>query len=183
VVGQAAGRRRGYGASSLDGVEDEGLIGAEMGKPGARNDGRAGALVAVCWTAAFGRHPLRARDLRRQPWPDHDPSRVAVEHGSGDFVRHAWHGHAELPDSVAGLPSAGRGALLARRFRRSRSGLDRTADRQEPGSGSARTGTSCKTLHPGTRDRMRFVSKAQTRSSPARFGAPALRALLFARSC
>ena len=148
-----------------------------MGKPGVRNDGRAGAPLPVCWTAALGRHPLRARGFRRQPLPDHDPSRGAVERGSGDFARRAWRGHAELPDSVAGLPSAGRGAVPARRLRRSRSGLDRIADRQEPGSGSAHTGTSCKMPHPGTRDRMRFVSKAHTRSSLARFGAPALRAL------
>jgi hypothetical protein len=133
--------------------------------------------VAVCWTAVLGRQALRVRDLRHQPWPDHDPSRGAVEHGSGDFVRHAWRGHAGWPDSVAELPSAGHGAFLARRLRRSRSGPDRTADKQELGSGSARTGTSCKTLHRGTRDRMRFVAKAHTRSSPARLAAPALRAL------
>src|SRR5205823_121206 len=82
----------------------------------------------------------------------------------------AWHDHAELPDSVAELPFAGRGALLARRFRRSRPGLDRTADRQEPGSGSARTETSCKMFHRGMRDRMRFASKSHIRSGPARFG-------------
>ena len=126
--------------------------------------------MVVRWTAVLGRQALRVRDLRHQPWPDHDPSRGAVEHGSGDFVRRAWRGHAGWPDSVAELPSAGHGAFLARRLRRSRSGLDRTADKQEPGSGSARTGTFCKTLDRGTRDRMRFVAKAHSRSSPARFG-------------
>jgi hypothetical protein len=170
VVGYAVGRRGRYGASALDGVGDEALTGAETEKPADRNDGRAGALAAVRWTAVLDRHPLRVRDLRRQSWSDHDPSRGAVEHGSGDFVRHAWHGHVGSPDSVAALPPAGRGAFLARRFRRSRSGPDRIADSQEPGSGSARTGTSCKTLHLDTRDRMRFVAKAHTRSSSARFG-------------
>ena len=140
--------------------------------------------MAVCWTAVLGRQALRVRDLRHQPWPDHDPSRGAVEHGSGDFVRHAWRGHAGWPDSVAEPPSAGHGAFLSRRLRRSRSGPDRTADKQELGSGSARTGTSCKTLHRGTRDRMRFVAKAHTRSSPARFGGSSVAgSCSLARSC
>jgi hypothetical protein len=78
---------------------------------------------------------------------DHDPSRMALSHGNGDFGRRAWRDHVELPDSAAELPFACRGGLLVRRFRCNRSGRDRTPYRQEPESGSDHTETTCKTLH------------------------------------
>ena len=72
------------------------------------------------------------------------PIRTSVANLGQTMIRHAApsstvaaisfgmheHGHARSPDSVAELPSVGRGALLARRLRRSKSGLDRAADRQ-----------------------------------------------------
>jgi len=65
-----------------------------------------------------------------------------------------------------------RGGLLARRFRCSRYGLDRTAYRQGPESGSGHTETSCKTLHrqsethqPPAQRRFRRPPPAPIRSS------------------
>ena len=89
---------------------------------------------------------MRAKDPLCARYRDPDPSRIALWHGNGDFGRHAWRDHAELPDSVAELPFGGRAGLLVRRFRRSRSDLDRTAYRQRPESGSEHTETSCKKL-------------------------------------
>src|SRR6202795_3632113 len=113
------------------------------------NDDRA--MVATSrWRAAASsrrRHPMRAKDPLCARYRDPDPSRIALWHGNGDFGRHAWRDHAELPDSVAELPFGGRAGLLARRFRRSRSDLDRTAYRRGPESGSEHTETSCNTLH------------------------------------
>jgi hypothetical protein len=90
---------------------------------------------------------MRAKDPLCDLYRDPDPSRIVLWHGNGDFGRHAWRDHAELPDSVAELPFGGRAELLARRFRNSRSDLDRTAYRQGPESDSEHTETSCNTLH------------------------------------
>jgi hypothetical protein len=121
-----------------------------MPKPSAGNDDRAIVLATFCWTTVHSRPrrlPIRAKDPLWARWRDHDPSRIALWHGNSDFGRRAWRDHAELPDSVAELPFGCRGGLVARRFRCSRSGLDRTACRQGPESGSEHTETSCKTLH------------------------------------
>ena len=120
-----------------------------MPRPSADNDDRA--MVATSrWRSAGSRrrrHPMRAKNPLCARYRDPDPSRIALWHGNGDFGRHAWRDHAELPDSVAELPFGGRAGLLARRFRRSRSDLDRTDYRQGPESGSEHTETSCNTLH------------------------------------
>jgi hypothetical protein len=120
-----------------------------MPRPSADNDDRA--MVATSrWRSAGSRrrrHPMRAKNPLCARYRDPDPSRIALWHGNGDFGRHAWRDHAELPDSVAELPFGGRAGLLARRFRRSRSDLDRTAYRRGPESGSEHTETSCNTLH------------------------------------
>jgi hypothetical protein len=121
-----------------------------MPKPSAGNDDRAIVLATFCWTTVHSRPrrlAIRAKDPLWARWRDHDPSRIALWHGNSDFGRRAWRDHAELPDSVAELPFGCRGGLVARRFRCSRSGLDRTACRQGPESGSEHTETSCKTLH------------------------------------
>jgi hypothetical protein len=97
---------------------------------------------------------MRVRNPLYAPRRDPDPSRIDFGHGIGDFVRRAGRDHEELPDNVAEPPVAGRGGLLARSFRCSRSDLDRTACKQELESGSERTGTSCKTLHRHTRQYM-----------------------------
>jgi len=162
-------RRSGHGDD-----QDEGLKGAPMPRRSADNDDRAIVVATSRWRSAGSRrrrHPMRAKDLLCARYRDPDPSRIALWHGNGDFGRHAWRDHAELPDSVAELPFVGRGGLLARRFRRSRSGLDHTANRQEPESGSERTETSCKKLHRHMRERRSDVSKARTSplSGPAIF--------------
>jgi hypothetical protein len=180
VGSQVGGRCRRSGHGD---VQDEGLRGAGTPKPTARNDDRTSVRVAFCETPTHSkrtRPPTRARDPLRALWRDHDPSRGAVGHDNGDFGRRAWRDHAELPDSVAELPFVGRGGLLARRFRRSRSGLDHTANRQEPESGSERTETSCKKLHRHMRERRSDVSKARTSplSGPAIFSAPSASLLL-----
>ena len=88
-------------------VEDEALKGAQMPKPSAGNDDRAIVVATFCWTTV----PLKApptSDSRKGPvfvrWRDHDPSRIALSHGNGDFGQRAWRDHAELPDSAAELP-------------------------------------------------------------------------------
>jgi hypothetical protein len=96
---------------------------------------------------ALRRPAIQAKGIHPAPWPDPDPSRGTVEHGSGDFARRAWHVPAELPDSGAELPFAARDGRFARMFRGSTFGLDRTADKRGPDSGSARTETSCKSRH------------------------------------
>jgi hypothetical protein len=63
-----------------------------------------------------------------------------------DVLQHTTKVDTPMPDSVAELPVVGRVGLLARRFRRSRSDLDRTACRQGPESGSEHTETFCKML-------------------------------------
>src|SRR5450755_4420820 len=121
-----------------------------MPRPSADNDDRAVVVATSRWRSAGSRrrrHPMRAKDPLCARYRDPDPSRIALWHGNGDFGRHAWRDHAELPDSVAELPFGGRAGLLVRRFRRSRSDLDRTAYRQGPESGSEHTETSCNTLH------------------------------------
>jgi hypothetical protein len=121
-----------------------------MPKLSASNDGRASVLATFCRMPVQltpRRLPIRAKSPLFSLWRDYDPSRIALWHGNGDFGRHAWRDHAELPDSVAELPFGCRGGLLARRFRYSRSGLGRTAYRQGPESGNEHTETSCKTLH------------------------------------
>ena len=148
-----------------------------MPRPTARNDDRAGILASFCWMTAHSKPqglPPRAKDPFHAPWRDRDPSRGAAGHGNGDFGRRAWRDHAELPDSVAEPPFVGRGALLAHRFRRNRSGLDHTVDTQQPESGSERTETSCKKRHRHMRERMSDVSKVRTPplSGPAMFSAP-----------
>jgi hypothetical protein len=121
-----------------------------MAKPSAGNHDRTIVLATFCWTPVHSRRrrlPIPAKDPLWACWRDPDPSRIALWHGNGDFGRRAWRDHVELPDSVAELPFGCRGGLLARRFRRSRSGLDHTADRQGPESGSDHTERTCKTLH------------------------------------
>ena len=121
-----------------------------MPRRSADNDDRAIVVATSRWRSAGSRrrrHPMRAKDPLCARYRDPDPSRIALWHGNGDFGRHAWRDHAELPDSVAELPFGGRAGLLARRFRRSRSDLDRTAYRRGPESGSEHTETSCNTLH------------------------------------
>ena len=125
---------------------DEELIGVEIVKPAVHNGDRASAVVALRWMPAPRRPAIQAKGIH-PPWPDPDPSRGIVEHGSGDFARRAWHVPAELPDSGAELPFAARGGRLARMFRGSTFGLDRTADKRGPDSGSARKETSCKSRH------------------------------------
>src|ERR1700690_3170939 len=121
-----------------------------MPRRSADNDDRAIVVATSRWRSAGSRrrrHPMRAKDPLCARYRDPDPSRIALWHGNGDFGRHAWRDHAELPDSVAELPFGGRAGLLARRFRRSRSDLDHTAYRRGPESGSEHTETSCNTLH------------------------------------
>ena len=121
-----------------------------MLKPVVRSNGRASVLRTLCRPIV---HPspyglaVRVRTLLFALWQDRDPSRVAFGHGIDDFARRASCDHAELPDSVAGLAFGCRGELPARRDRCSRSGLDRTADKQGLESGNGNTETFCKTLH------------------------------------
>jgi hypothetical protein len=129
----------------------------------AHNDDKSGVPLAFRSATADSRshrRRIQAKELRHPPWPDHDPSRVAIEHGTGGFARHAWRDPAESPDSVAGLPFVGRGGPLARRFRRSRSGLYHSPDRQEPESGSGHTETFCTKLHRHMRQCMSDALKA-----------------------
>jgi hypothetical protein len=154
----------GFGCSFDGHVEDEGLKGAQTRRPGADNDDRAIVTATSCWRSAGSRrrrHPMRAKDPLRALYRDPDPSRIALWHGNGDFGRHAWRDRAVLPDSVAELPFGGRAGLLARRFRNSRSDLDRTACRQGPESGSEHTETSCNTLHRQTETRHPHPGPAQ----------------------
>jgi hypothetical protein len=121
-----------------------------MPRRSADNDDRAIVVATSRWRSAGSRrrrHPMRAKDPLCARYRDPDPSRIALWHGNGDFGRHAWRDHAELPDSVAELPFGDRAGLLARRFRRSKSDLDRTAYRRGPESGSEHTETSCNTFH------------------------------------
>src|ERR1700693_2620500 len=121
-----------------------------MPKPSAGNDDRTIVVATFCWTTVRSRPrrpPIREKDPLFVRWGDHDPSRIVLSHGNGDFGPRAWRDHVELPDSAAELPFGCRGGLLARRFRCNRSGRDRTPYRQEPGSGSDHKETTCKTLH------------------------------------
>jgi hypothetical protein len=127
--------------------------GAQIPKPSAGNYDTA-ILVATfrCTTVCSSRRRSPRRPLIQEydppfaPWRDPDPSRIALWHGNDDFERHAYRDHAELPDSVAELPFGARAGLPARRFRSSRSDLDRTNYRQGPESGSEHTETSCNPL-------------------------------------
>jgi hypothetical protein len=116
---------------------------------------------------------MRATNPVYALWLDPDPSRIDFGHGNSDFGRRAWRDHAELPDSVAELAFGCRGEILARRFRHSRSGLDRTAYRQRPESGNEHTETFCKTLR---RQRETHQPPAQRRfrqpSAPIRSSMP-----------
>ena len=115
-----------------------------------RNDDRAIVVATFCWTTVrsrLRRPPIREKDPFFARWRDHDPSRIPLSHGNGDFGQRAWRDHVELPDSAAELPFGCRGGLLARRLRCNSSGRDRTPYRQEPESGSDHTETTCKTLH------------------------------------
>ena len=136
---------------SFDGyVEDEALKGAQIPKPTGGNDDTAIVVATFCWTAVRSRPrrpPIQETDPPFARWWDHDPSRIALSHGNGDFGQRAWRDHVELPDSAAELPFGSCSGLLARRFRSSRSGHDRTPYRQEPESGSDHTETICTTLH------------------------------------
>ena len=136
---------------SFDGyVEDEAVKGAQIPKPSAGNDDTAIVVATFCCATVRSRPhrpPIQEKDPPFARWGDYDPSRIALLHGNGDFGQRAWRDHAELPDSVAELLFGGRAGLLARRFRRSRSDLDRTAYRRGPESGSEHTETSCNTLH------------------------------------
>jgi hypothetical protein len=160
---------------------DEGLKGAPMPRPNADNDDRAIVVATSRWRSAGSRrrrHPTRAKYPLCARYRDPDPSRIALWHGNGDFGRHAWRDHAELPDSVAELAFGGRAGLHARRFRRSRSDLDRIAYRQGPESGSERTETSCNMIHR--------QSEAHQPPDGRRFRPPAARsdqACRRARSC
>ena len=85
----------------------------------------------------------------------------------GDFVGKdeplfVLYGNVSSIDENILLSSINFGGPPARRFRRSRSGLDHTADRQERESDSAHTETPCKKLHRHPRERMPDVSKART---------------------
>ena len=124
-----------------------------MPKLSAGNDDRAIVVATFCWITVRSR-PRRPPFREKAPlfvrWRDHDPSRMALSHGNGDFGRRARRDHVELPDSAAELPFGCHGGLLARRFRCNRSGRDRTPYRQEPESGSDHTETPCKTLHRHT---------------------------------
>ena len=71
---------------SCHGDVREGRTGAVRPKPGAHNGDSAGVPMTFRWTAPF-RPPVRARDPLDAPWRDHDPSRVVVGHGNGDFGR------------------------------------------------------------------------------------------------
>jgi hypothetical protein len=121
-----------------------------MPKLSAGNDDRAIVVATFCWTTVCSRPPrppIREKNPLFVPWRDHDPSRIALSHGNGDFGWRAWRDHVELPDSAAELSFGCRGGLLARRFRCSRYDLGHTGDRQKPESGNANTETFCKKLH------------------------------------
>src|SRR5580693_6239668 len=136
-----------------------------MPKPSAGNDDRAIVMATFCWTTVRSRprrSPIREKDPFFVRWRDHDPSRIALSHGNGDFGQRAWRDHVELPDSAAELPFACRGGLLARRFRCNSSGRDRTPYRQEPESGSEHTETFCKKLHRYMRQRKSSASNYRT---------------------
>src|SRR5712691_861993 len=136
---------------SFDGyVEDEAVKGAQIPKPSAGNDDTAIVVATFCCATVRSRPhrpPIQEKDPPFARWGDYDPSRIALLHGNGDFGQRAWRDHAELPDSAAELPVGSRGGHLARRFRSSRSGRDRSPYRQEPESGSDHTETICTTLH------------------------------------
>lgn len=93
------------------------------------------------------RPPIQEKDPLFVRWRDHDPSRIALWRGNGDFGQRAWRDHVGLPDSAAERPFGWRGELVARRFRSSRSGRDRTPYKQELESGSDHTKTICRILH------------------------------------
>jgi hypothetical protein len=126
---------------------DEGLIGARIVTPALHNGDRAIFLMDSCSAPTPQRPPIWGTGVHPASWPNPDPSRSAVEHGSDDFARCAWNVPVGLPDSAAELLFAVRGGNLLRMFRSSRCGLDRTADKQGLGSGNARTGTSCYLPH------------------------------------
>ena len=155
---------RGYGSFFAGDEGDEALTGVRMLKPPAHKNDSANYLVGICWASAHAQLSglsHQAPNRLHAPSGDHDPSRSAVGHGNGDFGRRAWRDHAGSPDSVAELPFVCGDGLVVHRFRRSRSGLDRTAGRREPESGSDHTETSCKTLPQHKQDCTPFV-KART---------------------
>jgi hypothetical protein len=136
-----------------------------MPKPSAGNDDRAIVVATFCWTTVRSRPrrpPIRKKDPLFVRWRDHDPSRIALSHGNGNFGRRAWRDHVELPDSAAELLFGCRGGLLARRFRCSRYDLDHTGDRQKPECGSEHTETFCKKLHRYMRQRRSSASNYRT---------------------
>ena len=59
------------------------------------------------------RSPIDLKGPFRRAKRDHDPSRGAVGHGIGGFVRRAWHARAVLPGGVAEPPVAPHGGLRA----------------------------------------------------------------------
>src|ERR1700730_12876360 len=151
-----------------------------MPKPSAGNDDRAIVVATFCWTTVRSRPrrpPIWEKDQFFVHSRDHDPSRIALSHGNGDFGQRAWRNHVELPDSAAELPFACRGALVARRFRCNSSGHDRPPYRQEPESGSDHTETTCKTLHrhsethyPPAKRRFRSASRPEPLTHAAVLG-------------
>jgi hypothetical protein len=73
-------------------IQDKRLMGAELPKPIARNDGRAGIPRTFWWP--IGHPPRRGLAMRvANPlyalWRDPDPSRLDFGHGIGDFARRA----------------------------------------------------------------------------------------------
>jgi hypothetical protein len=136
---------------SFDGyVEDEAVKGAQIPKPSAGKDDTAIVLATFCCATVRSRPrrpPIQEEDPPFARLRDYDPSRIALLHGNGDFGQRAWRDHAELLDSAAELPVGSRGEHLARRFRSSRSGRDRSPYRQAPESGSDHTETICTTLY------------------------------------
>ena len=152
---KADGRQRGKAGLCCDHwTEHEELTSARTAKPNVRNNDRRSVPVAVWRTIEHSdrrRSPIELNGPFRRPKRDHDPSRGAVGHGIDGFVRRAWHARAVSPGSVAEPPFAPHGGLRARRFRRSKSGPDRSLDRRGPDNGSERTRTSCTTPHRYTR--------------------------------
>jgi len=99
-------------------------------------------VATFCWTMVRSRPrrpPIQEKDPLFVRWRNHDPSRIALWHGNGDFGQRAWRDHVGLPDSAAEILFGLRGELVARRFRSSRSGRDRTPCKQELESGSDHT--------------------------------------------
>jgi hypothetical protein len=133
-----------------------------------RNVGSERVLMTLRGRADHSKLSRRRNPARVSPqtrWRTMIRHGGAVGRGSDDFVRHAGHDHGESFDSVAELPVVGRGGLPARRFRRSISGRDHTADKRERDIHSVRTETTCKKLPPRILGRCRFDVQKGLRSA------------------